>query len=168
MKYSIGIDQSYRRTGIAVAGKGKIVLAESIDFGKVSKYQKRLMVTTRLEELIEEFKPGVVIVERVRQFTGGNNAYLSMNMIKAGTELLTSICDTAYDNDVSVYSVDTRSWRKQVVGSAVTKGEDKKRSTMEFVKEQGFNVDDDASDAACIALYAFVKKENRKMRKEGW
>lgn len=168
MKYSIGIDQSYTRTGIAVSGNGKLIEVTSVDFGNISKFEKRMMIVKKLEELFDKYKPGVVIVERVRQFTGGNNAYISMNMMKAGTELITTICDFAYKNDVPVYSVDTRSWRKQVVGSAVTKGGDKKLATMQFVKEKGFDVNDDAADAACISLYAFVKKENRKLRKEGW
>ena len=50
----IGIDQSYTRTGIAVATKGKVRKAFSIDFkGVKTKTQKRLLLQSTIRKVIE-------------------------------------------------------------------------------------------------------------------
>jgi hypothetical protein len=82
--------------------------------------------------------------------------------------LTATIVDTAYEYGIKVYSVDTRSWKAQIVGTSKgIKGDDpkaKKIPTMRFVKKLGFEVDDDAADSGCIALYGFTK--NQKLKEE--
>jgi hypothetical protein len=106
--------------------------------------------------------------------TGDSGQFISTSYIKATGALIATIVDTAYDYGIPVFSVDTRAWMSKVVGSA--KGSNKQAS-IKFVTKLGFDVssvnkkgnityDDDASDSGCIALYAFVPKLKRSLKKE--
>jgi len=104
------------------------------------------------------------VCERIRTFTmgkkEGKGQFLNINYIKATGGLITTIVDAAYLFGIKVYSVDTRSWKAQVVGT--TKGG--KAPALEFIKNLGFDVkNDDAADSACIALYPFCRKQNLKL-----
>lgn len=131
---SIGIDQSYTRTGIAMAYKGKLKKIEYIDFrGLKKKTEKRRAVAEKLEKYIkvglkyatpEEI---VIVCEKIRTFSSqssGVEAFameapiLSPNYIKATGALIASIVDVAFDYGIQVYSVDTRSWKSVVLGTS--------------------------------------------------
>jgi len=109
----------------------------------------------------------LVVCERIRTFSMGKNKnggkplqFMNIGYIKATGALIATIVDVAYQFGVKVYSVDTRSWKAQVVGT--TKGG--KAPTLAYVKSLGFDVkNDDAADSACIALYPFCKKQNLKL-----
>ena len=133
----------------------------------------------------------VVIVERIRQFSGGT---LSMDYIKSTGALIGCIVDTAAEYGIPVYSADTRSWKSQVVGTSVPKAnsfnvDPKKWPTIEYLLRRRSDVresdilvpvgkrskkfakklggtkycyNDDAADSACIALYGFCKGRNLK------
>lgn len=134
----------------------------------------------------------VVIVERIRQFSGGN---LSMDYIKSTGALIGCIVDTASEFGVPVYSADTRSWKSQVIGTSVPKANNynvdpKKWPTIEYllkrpdvneadllvkvgkrtkkfakvIKGDKYCYNDDAADSAGIALYGFSK--GRSLKKE--
>ena len=192
----IGIDQSYTRTGISLAGDGKLLKVSYIPFEPSECHsEKRKKVSNKLSHIIQmnQHKSSqlVVIVERIRQFSGGT---LSMDYIKSTGALIGCIVDTAAEFDIPVYSADTRSWKSQVVGTSVPKAnsfnvDPKKWPTIEYllkrrsdVKESDILVpvgkrskkfakklggtkycyNDDAADSACIALYGFCKGRNLK------
>lgn len=166
----MGIDQSYTRTGISIAKDNELINVDSIDFKKIkTKTEKRHKIKREINIRIKMYKPDIIIVERVRQFSaGGKGSFMSMNMIKAGTQLITSIIDIAYKYKIPVYSVDTRSWKSQIVGTSKYKGNNKKEPTIKYVNSLGFDVgtNDDAADSACIALYGFVDSKNKKLKLE--
>ena len=194
-KLVIGIDQSYTRTGISVAGDGKILKVGYISFEPSECHsEKRKKVKDKLTKIIKINKSKasqmVIIVERIRQFSGGN---LSMDYIKSTGALIGCIVDTASEFDIPVYSADTRSWKSQVVGTSVPKAnkynvDPKKWPTIEYllkrkdieehdilvkvgkrskkfakvIKGEKYCYNDDAADSACIALYGFEKGRNLK------
>lgn len=194
-KLVIGIDQSYTRTGISIAGDGQLLKVGYIPFEPTECHsEKRKKVKGKLIHIIKKnqhkAKQMVVIVERIRQFSGGT---LSMDYIKSTGALIGCIVDTAAEYGVPVYSADTRSWKSQVVGTSVPKAnkynvDPKKWPTIEYlltrrdVHEQDLLVvvgkrskkfaklisgvkycyNDDAADSACIALYGFAKGRNLK------
>lgn len=165
----IGVDASYTRTGIGVAEDNELLLIRSIKFkGLEQKTEKRAKLRKRLKWYIKQYKPDMIIIERTRQFSQGQNPFIAMPMIKAGVQLLTVVIDVAFMYGVKVYSVDTRSWKSQVVGTSKPKNGDKKLPTMEFVESLGFEVngDDDAADAGCMALYGFIPASKQKLRLE--
>lgn len=194
-KLVIGIDQSYTRTGISIAGDGKIIKVGYIPFEPSECHsEKRKKVKDKLTKIIKLNKNKasqmVIIVERIRQFSGGN---LSMDYIKSTGALIGCIVDTASEFGIPVYSADTRSWKSQVVGTSVPKAnkcnvDPKKWPTIEFllkqpevsesdilvkvgkrskkyakkIGEDKYCYNDDAADSACIALYGFKKGRNLK------
>ena len=194
-KLVIGIDQSYTRTGISIAGDGQLLKVGYIPFEPSECHsEKRKKVKGILTKIIKSNQSKasqmVIIVERIRQFSGGT---LSMDYIKSTGALIGCIVDTAAEYGIPVYSADTRSWKSQVVGTSVPKAnkfnvDPKKWPTIEFLlrrrdvregdllvpvgkrsKKFAKQIDgvkycynDDAADSACIALYGFEKGRNLK------
>ena len=194
-KLVIGIDQSYTRTGISIAGDDKILKVGYIPFEPSECHsEKRKKVKGKLTQIIKlnqsKASQMVVIVERIRQFSGGN---LSMDYIKSTGALIGCIVDTASEFGIPVYSADTRSWKSQVVGTSVPKAnkynvDPKKWPTIEYLltrddvcesdilvkvgkrcKKYAIKIggdkycyNDDAADSACIALYGFRKGRSLK------
>lgn len=183
-KIVIGFDQSYTNTGISIAADGVLKKVGSTNYYKgvgKSKTAKRNYIReiTRkiLSQNIDKAKKVVIYVERIRTFsTGGQkDSYgLKPGYIKMTGALVACIVDVAAEFGVKVYSVDTRSWKAQIVGTAKNKTEDKKLETYYFVKDLGFDMsfknklgntkyDDDACDSACIALYGFLPRSKQKL-----
>ena len=192
MKICIGIDQSYTNCGWSICLDGNILEYGNIAFkGLNSNSEKRKEVHKVLTQLIEKSlsevnsEPNKVIVvfERIRLYSQG---FLSMDYIVKTAGLISTIIDTAYEYNIKCYSVDTRSWKKQIVGNSkgqkkkvlITKGKNKgkyrtvtdnKTETLNHVKNN-FGIDtkgdDDIADAICISKYAFIDKKDRKLKLE--
>lgn len=197
-KLVIGIDQSYTRTGISIAGDGQLLKVGYIPFEASECHsEKRKKVKGKLTQIINlnqsKASQMVIIVERIRQFSGGT---LSMDYIKSTGALIGCIVDVAAEYGIPVYSADTRSWKSQVVGTSVPKAnsfnvDPKKWPTIEYLLKRRSDVreadllvpvgkrskkyarkidgikycfNDDAADSACIALYGFSK--NRSLKRE--
>ena len=170
----IGIDESYKRTGISIAADGQLLKVTSIPFRSSdcpSVKRKKLsnIIYQIISKNVSKSHEMFIIVERIRTFSQG---FLSTNYIKATAALIATIVDTAYEFNVPVYSVDTRSWKAKIVGTSKPKGKgknkDTKAPTLEYIKKLGFNVgdDSDAADSACIALYGFLPKNMQNLKIE--
>ena len=114
----IGIDQSYTRTGITVLKNKQIHRMKSLDFkGCRNNTEKRELLSDVLESLINEADSDniKIITERIRLRSQG---FLSEAYIKSTGALIATIIDVADTYDIPVYSVDTRSWKSQIVGNS--------------------------------------------------
>lgn len=116
----IGVDQSYRRTGVSVSVDGALKLAKSIGLSSFkSKAEKRLAVSRRLSSLLSRILARhssgevVCVLERVRTFS---QKFLSVPYIKSMGALNATIADLMWQNGIACYSVDTRAWKSGVVG----------------------------------------------------
>lgn len=161
----LGIDESYQCTGMSVAENGKLLYVKSWSLRKYkNKTLKRARIQYVLRRYIEKFSPNIILVERIRVFSQG---FMSKNYLTATGALIATIVDTAYEYDIPVYSVDTRSWKSKVVGTSKSDKKDGKKETkqktMDFVKALGFDVDNDAADSACISLYYFCEGAKLKL-----
>lgn len=128
-KIVIGIDQSYKRTGITVLVDRKIFKMYSLVFGKEdNNTTKRLFLRKSLERTIEdildvyECEMGFdvatdikIITERIRLKSQG---FVSENYLKSTSALVSTIIDTAENYNINVYSVDTRAWKSAIVGTS--------------------------------------------------
>lgn len=191
-KIVIGIDQSYNNCGISIAADGRLVKVTSLP---LSSYQnnseKRKALKNKLIHVIEKVNcrasQMVIICERIRTFSGG---FLSTDYIKSTGALIACIVDVAYEYDIPVYSVDTRSWKSAIVGTSKPDASgDKKAPTIRYVKNLGFEdsilipvkrkrkgsferdgvhyiYNDDAADSACIALYGFLAPSKQSLKEE--
>ena len=117
--YVIGIDQSYTRTGITVLKDKEIVEMFSLNYEcRKNNSEKRTALTNTLNEIMidNNIHDALVITERIRLTSQG---FLSESYIKATGALIATIIDFFYYyNEIPVYSVDTRSWKSQIVGNS--------------------------------------------------
>ena len=198
-KMVIGIDQSYEDSGISVFIDNKKMSINSIkSSSSCTNSQYRYIIynklKTFLERKINDVDETIIIVERIRQFSGG---FVSMDYIKSTGALIATIVDIAALFNIKVYSVDTRAWKKQIVGTSKPKNNkyginQNKWPTIEFVKSKGwlkdvlielpqntkkkkgvlvlddkkFIVNDNMCDSACIALYGFLPKYKQNLKEE--
>lgn len=195
-KVVIGIDQSYKDTGISIAADGVLKLIRHVELSKLSSnYVRRSKLSGALrgalQSVVKKADEVVVICERIRLRSEG---FLNIDYIKSIGALNAVIVDTAAEFGVKVYSVDTRSWKSQVVGTSKPMknkyGVDpKKWPTILHIKELGhledvldagtkkkkgiiekdgikYFINDNAADSACIALYGFIAKADQKLEEE--
>lgn len=186
-KIVIGIDQSYTRTGVALVINGKVIKHKIIKFkGCKTKTDKRKAIGSFLYKILKSLSEGtsgpqdiMILCERIRTFSGKYG--LRPDYLKSTGALIATIVDVAYDFGVKVYSVDTRAWKAQVVGSSKAKTKkikvdgkikevrDAKTETLDYVENiVGIKCDgeDDLADAICIGLFPFKSKDPSKYLKE--
>lgn len=120
-RYCIGLDQSYTDTGIAVVQDGKVLFVGHENFVDCkSRYDKRKRLIKRLEKLIDKCKSKgdvLVTIEAVRLFSG-SNPHISVNYIFGTCALVGAIVDCCITKNVPITWVETRSWKKGVLGSS--------------------------------------------------
>lgn len=197
----IGIDQSYKNTGISIVADGQIKDIKSIRLEKCScNSERREMLRIKLEHLMSvvtnKAENIVCIVERTRIHGGKKKEankvvdFVSIDVIKSMGALTVLIVDVMYQYGVEVYSVDTRSWKSQVVGTSKPMANrfgvpNEKWPTVKWVINKGFEdkilidvtntkkqkgvferdgmkyqYNDDAADSAGIAMYYVVGNRN--------
>lgn len=117
----VGIDQSYKRTGISIAADSKLLKVTSIDLSESDdKTWKRSEVRKRVLNAIGKCvdrseEPPVVVIERIRMFS---QQFVSIPYIKQMGALNSVIIDTAWAFGVETYSIDTRAWKSGVLGTS--------------------------------------------------
>lgn len=126
-KIVIGIDQSYKDTGITIGFNNCIMNSthcytdnlknnsEKRRALKLKLYKVFDLVLKKEEELNAEV---IVVIERIRLQSQG---FLNINYIKSIGALNALIVDTAFGYDFPVYSVDTRAWKSAVIGTSKEK-----------------------------------------------
>lgn len=186
-KIFIGIDQSYKNTGVSISADGELLKVTSLNLEHyktnsdkrkaLRKYLNNMLkvITTKSDDI-------TCILERIRLHSQG---FLNIDYIKSMGALNAVIIDSMHDYDISVYSVDTRCWKSQVIGTSKPKDNDlgvprEKYPTVEWCINQGFEdsilevvegrktkgtfmrdnikymYDNDASDSAGISMFGFV------------
>ena len=193
-KIVVGIDQSYKNTGISICCNNKVVKTLNIDFKKCKcNSEKRKILRNKLNKilysLVDKKTNVAILIERIRT---QQDKFLNMNYIKSIGALNSVIIDVAYDYDIEVYSVDTRSWKSNIVGTSKPlnnnyKINPKKYPTILYIKKIGllkniikllnknekkfnfiindkrYKVDDDIADAICISKYGFLPESKQKI-----
>lgn len=191
-KVIIGIDQSYKNTGISIIADGKIkkVTSKDLTVYKTNTERRRALRKT-LDGLLKSVTPKALsvmcIIERIRLQSQG---FLNINYIKSIGALNALIVDTMAEYNISVYSVDTRCWKAQVVGTSKPMSNkygvpEEKWPTVLWVSKQGFRdsiikeitgrkskgtfiengikymFDNDAADSCAIAMFGIVGDKNK-------
>lgn len=184
----IGIDQSYENTGISITADNNILKVNSLYLGGIkNNSDKRRYLKNTLLKIINNIKPKckniVCVIERIRLRSQG---FINIDYIKSIGALNSVIVDVMSEFNIQVYSVDTRCWKAQVVGTCkplnnrfgvppekwptvqwcISKGF--KQSILKDVtgtrKEKGtFSIKDkkymynnDAADSSAISMFWFV------------
>lgn len=185
-KIVIGIDQSYANTGISIVADGKIRKVTSKQLDKYANNSERRGALRKtlnglLSHVTNSDAEVICIIERIRLRSDG---FLNINYIKSIGALNSIIVDICREYDVPVYSVDTRCWKSQVVGTSKPMSNkfgvpDEKWPTVKWLLKQGFEdsilipitgrkvkgtfvrdgqkymYNNDAADSAGIAMFGF-------------
>lgn len=143
----IGIDQSYKNTGISLIADGVIKDIKSIRLGHFKCHSERRNALrtelSRLARIIGGKAHKTVCMAESARIHGGGNSYINVDAIKAMGALSALIVDVFYPYGIPVYTVDTRAWKSAVVGTSKGKPNpygvpDKKWPTVQWVIQQGF------------------------------
>jgi hypothetical protein len=195
-KIVIGIDQSYGDTGVSICVDGVLKNLSHISYpSNATNSEKRFLVRERLNDLFGRMKfkakEVVVIIERIRLQSQG---FVNIDYIKSIGALNATIVDVALIHNLKVYSVDTRCWKSNVIGTSKEEKNDygfdpKKWPTIKYIIRLGyedyikfpvskqkkkavierngerFTYNDNIADSACIALYGF-KGDQSKLQLE--
>ena len=118
---AIGVDQSYKRTGISIAADGKLLHVCSVDLSdsddktwKRHEVQKHVEKACLLADTRSKDKP-VLVLERIRMFS---QQFVSIPYIKQMGAMNAYIIDKAWSVGIETYSVDTRAWKAGVLGTS--------------------------------------------------
>lgn len=135
-KIVIGIDQSYKDTGISIYVDGKLKNAiECKTINLKNNCEKRKALTETLYNVFskcnkkknkfyakDESCEVICIIERIRLHSNSNkNDFINIDYIKSIGALNSRIVDTASYFNIPVYSVDTRCWKSAVIGTSKEK-----------------------------------------------
>lgn len=184
----IGIDQSYKNCGISVSADGRLLKVSHVDLNIYDTNSlKRFVLKEKLKPIIvkmlDKADKVICVIERIRLQSRG---FVNINYIKSIGALNALIVDICSKYDVQVYSVDTRCWKSQVVGTSKPQVNSygvptEKWPTVHWVNKQGFKnsilrkvkgrkkkgtfigandiryqFDNDAADSAAISMFWFV------------
>lgn len=116
----IGVDQSYSNTGISISADGVLKVVKSLDLSKYnSNSEKRMALKKKLRAItnlqMKKANNIICVIERIRLQSKG---FLNIDYIKSIGALNAVIVDVMNEFGVKVYSVDTRCWKSQVVGTS--------------------------------------------------
>ena len=188
----IGLDQSYKNTGITIIADAEIKVIKAINLMEYkSNYERRRALRKTLSGLLRSVIPKaeniVCVIERIRlQSQGFNN----IDYIKSIGALNSVIVDTMQEEGIEVYSVDTRCWKAQVIGTSKPEKNkygvpEEKWPTVKWVIAKGFKnsilkeitgkkkkgtfirndkkymFDNDAADSCGIAMFWFIGDRNK-------
>lgn len=195
-KIFIGIDQSYKNTGVSISADGELLKVTSLNLehyktNSDKRKELRKYLNNMLKTITTKSDNITCILERIRLHSQG---FLNIDYIKSMGALNAVIIDSMYEYDIPVYSVDTRCWKSQVIGTSKPKDNDlgvprEKYPTVEWCINQGFEdsilevvegrktkgtfmrdnikymYNNDASDSAGISMFGFVGNLE-KLKKE--
>lgn len=124
----IGVDQSYKRTGISLSIDGRLMMVTSIDLSHYpEKRDCRTIVSSSVKKVVSKcFSKGVdnvlVLLERIRLFS---KDFISQPYIMSMGAMNAAVADKvalSFPNELSegrleIMSVETRAWKSAVVGT---------------------------------------------------
>lgn len=124
-KIIIGIDQSYQDTGITIAINGVVKMSKDIELHSLKTNSIRrkhlydelthIFTVVKHHYAVKYDASVTVLIERIRLQSQG---FLNIDYIKSIGALNALICDCSTMFDFPVYSVDTRAWKSNVVGTS--------------------------------------------------
>lgn len=189
---SIGIDQSYKRTGISISADGKLlkvnsILLKNLENNSAKREKLKNYLLNMLDAIYDKAESHICVIERIRLQSQG---FLNIDYIKSIGALNALIVDCMKTYKIDTYSVDTRCWKSQVIGTSkpqrnklgvpdekwpavnwvIRNGfeqsilyEESKRKKKGIFVKNGKNMayNDDASDSAAISMFYFVGDRNK-------
>lgn len=195
-KLCIGIDQSYKNCGVSISADGQLLKITHIKLEQCrTNTDRRRLLKAYLDNMLKAITSKadsiICIIERIRLHSQG---FLNIDYIKSMGALNAVIIDIMDEYNIPVYSVDTRCWKSQVIGTSKPKDNNlgvpkEKYPTVEWCIKQGFEnsvlrtvkgrkkkgtftrngirymYDNDACDSSAISMFYFVG-DKEKLKQE--
>lgn len=195
-KLCIGIDQSYKNCGVSISADGQLLKVAHVKLEQCrNNTDRRRLLKAYLDNMLKAITSKadsiICIIERIRLHSQG---FLNIDYIKSMGALNAVIIDIMDEYDIPVYSVDTRCWKSQVIGTSKPKDNNlgvpkEKYPTVEWCIEHGFEksvlrtvkgrkkkgtftrngirymYDNDACDSSAISMFYFVG-DKEKLKQE--
>lgn len=195
-KLCIGIDQSYKNCGVSISADGQLLKVAHIKLEQCrTNTDRRRLLKAYLDNMLKAITSKadsiICIIERIRLHSQG---FLNIDYIKSMGALNAVIIDIMDEYNIPVYSVDTRCWKSQVIGTSKPKDNNlgvpkEKYPTVEWCIKQGFEnsvlrtvkgrkkkgtftrngirymYDNDACDSSAISMFYFVG-DKEKLKQE--
>lgn len=123
-KIVIGIDQSYKDSGISISVDGEIKkITHCYTMNLKNNTSKRQMLNIKLNTVFKKMSEKayenncelICIIERIRLQSQG---FINIDYIKSIGALNAMIVDLANLYAIPVYSVDTRAWKSAIIGTS--------------------------------------------------
>lgn len=157
----LGVDASTVRCGFAVATDdpdSPLLYYMSMSFKSSDPHRmRRLQVKQAVRELVKQWEPDFIILERIRMFHQG---HISLDTIVRLAAMWGAIVDATR---VDVFSVNTVTWKAAVLGN----GRADKTAAVKYVeKKYSIKATHDLADAVCIAEYGLNPNWGEKVVKE--
>lgn len=193
---SIGIDQSYKNCGVSISADGQLLKVTHVKLEQCrTNTDRRRLLKAYLDNMLKAVTSKadsiICIIERIRLHSQG---FLNIDYIKSMGALNAVIVDIMDEYNIPVYSVDTRCWKSQVIGTSKPKDNNlgvpkEKYPTVEWCIKQGFEnsvlrtvkgrkkkgtftrngirymYDNDACDSSAISMFYFVG-DKEKLKQE--
>ena len=193
---SIGIDQSYKNCGVSISADRQLLKVTHVKLEQCrTNTDRRRLLKAYLNNMLKAITPKadniICVIERIRLHSQG---FLNIDYIKSMGALNAVIIDIMDEYDIPVYSVDTRCWKSQVIGTSKPKDNNlgvpkEKYPTVEWCIKQGFEnsvlrtvkgrkkkgtftrngirymYDNDACDSSAISMFYFVG-DKEKLKQE--
>lgn len=193
---SIGIDQSYKNCGVSISADGQLLKVSHVKLEQCrTNTDKRRLLKAYLDNMLKAIASKadsiICIIERIRLYSQG---FLNIDYIKSMGALNAVIIDIMDEYDIPVYSVDTRCWKSQIIGTSKSKDNNlgvpkEKYPAVEWCIKQGFEnsvlrtvkgrkkkgtftrngirymYDNDACDSSAISMFYFVG-DKEKLKQE--
>lgn len=146
----VGLDQSYKDTGISISMNGKLKTAthcytDNLENNTEKRKALKEMLDktfTKAVEMKKKYNAKLICcIERTRLKSQG---FINISYIKSTGALNALIVDTAMEYGIKVYSADTRAWKSAVVGTSKGKPnpyglDEKKFPTIEWCIYKGYD-----------------------------
>lgn len=195
-KLCIGIDQSYKNCGVSISADEQLLKVTHVRLEQCkNNTDRRRLLKAYLDNMLKAITSKadsiICIIERIRLHSQG---FLNIDYIKSIGALNAVIIDIMDEYDIPVYSVDTRCWKSQVIGTSKPKDNNlgvpkEKYPTVEWCIKQGFEksvlrtvkgrkkkgtftrngirymYDNDACDSSAISMFYFVG-DKKKLKQE--
>lgn len=195
-KLCIGIDQSYKNCGVSISADGQLLKVAHVRLEQCrTNTDRRRLLKAYLDNMLKAITSKadsiICIIERIRLHSQG---FLNIDYIKSMGALNAVIIDIMDEYDIPVYSVDTRCWKSQIIGTSKPKDNNlgvprEKYPTVEWCIKQGFEdsvlrtvkgrkkkgtfirdgirymYDNDACDSSAISMFYFVG-DKEKLKQE--
>lgn len=151
----LALDQASRTSGYSVFEDNQLVTSGKFTFEDSDMGLRLKKIRQKVEELIEEYSPEVLVLEDIQlQKAVGNNVVT----YKVLAQVIGVLIELAAEKQIKYELVHSSTWKSHLGIGGRTRPEQKKNAQAYVEKMYSLKVSQDQSDAICIGTYYINNK----------